>query len=338
MKTFILLFLFISHNAHSFNYKENNKNIQKELRNKIHNNIKNKNNKPLTKVKIAIIDTGADLNNPMLSSRISASSNIDKIQDNIGHGTHVQGIIQLLLEDNDSIEITPLNYKITYNQTYFEDIDNYLGSLKEAIDNNVDIINYSGGGPNFIQEEYDLLKLANEKGIIVVVASGNESSHISSNPFYPASIKLNNIISVSNYLDVNNLNYSTNFGKGITLGAKGTMIPSLCPNHSLRPCYMSGTSMAAPVVTSAIIKLKQRYPYLTINQIKHILEINSHKDSYTDYGFFDYVSFHLWLNNNYDKDDFYPKKEIVKNLVEFPIKESDFSYKHFFTKAPKKAP
>ena len=55
---------------------------------------------------------------------------------------------------------------------------NLIDALRFAVEKNVDIINYSGGGPEPSMEELQILKQAEKKGILVVAAAGNEESDI----------------------------------------------------------------------------------------------------------------------------------------------------------------
>ena len=282
------------------------------------------NKKQFKKVKVAVIDTGVDLNNPFLNQEGRYPASID---DKNGHGSHVAGIISLLTQNNKMIEIIPYNY---YNQDHSgkDNLESLLVQLKKAIKDNVDIINISGGGPEPSKREKELIELARKKGIIIVTASGNESTDLDNiikcyfmcnSPFavnqykyYPASYGLSNIISVSNYVNRKRVENSSNIGKEtVTLGTYGTNIPSFNKKFSTRPKYMTGTSMATPIITSAIAQLKQRYPFLKLYQIKHILKVNSIKDKNTQYGFFSYYSFINWMNKDYSYFDLNPNNTLV---------------------------
>ena len=80
---------------------------------------------------------------------------------------------------------------------------------------------------------------------------------------------------------------------------------------------MTGTSQAVPIITAAISIMKERYPFLTIEQVKHIIKINSIQNEYTlkytQVGFFSFDSFIRWMNNNYKAKDFFPnRKKLAK--------------------------
>ena len=78
------------------------------------------------------------------------------------HGAHVTGIIRSVFEN---VKILPLKY---YNpQASGQDnLDSTIKALKFAVDAGVDIINYSGGGPEPATEELKVLKKAERKNTI----------------------------------------------------------------------------------------------------------------------------------------------------------------------------
>src|SRR5690606_27261379 len=94
--------------------------------------------------------------------------------DQHGHGTHVAGIVKSIFPE---VKILALKY---YNPkaTGQANLDATIKALKFAVDNNVDVINYSGGGPEASVEELRVLKEAEKKGILVIAAAGNERSNI----------------------------------------------------------------------------------------------------------------------------------------------------------------
>ena len=180
------------------------------------------------KIVVAVIDTGIDPNHSFLSGSLylkdrkitSSEYGIDFSKDSKnkytpfdyhGHGTHVAGIIRSV---DPSVHLLILKY---YNPeaTGKDNLNSTIEALKYAVDNNVDIINYSGGGPEPALEELRILKEAEKKGILIVAAAGNEESNIDQkkSAYYPASYGLSNIITVSAYdMQLSMLSVS-NYGK-----------------------------------------------------------------------------------------------------------------------------
>lgn len=226
-------------------------------------------------VVVAVIDTGIDTNHPQLVDYMWSNSKevidgidndqngfIDDIQgwnfvsndnrpfDNHGHGTHIAGIIvQQLMKARiaNSVKILPLKY-FDSGLSGSENLNNSLKALKYAIDMNVDIINYSGGGTTANLEEETLLELAEKKNILVVAAAGNESSNSDQKPFYPANYGLSNVISVTAIDSDVSILPTSNYGKNnVDIAAPGKSISSTLPGNKFGK--MTGTSQATAYVS-----------------------------------------------------------------------------------------
>lgn len=191
--------------------------------------------------------------------------------DTHGHGTHVSAIVKSVFPDVKLLALKYYNPKATGQ----ENLNATLKALRAAIDSNVDIINYSGGGPEECPEEKALLLEALKKGILVVAAAGNESSNIDgskSNAYYPASYNLPNIISVAAY-NYNGkqleLIQSSNYGHlSVDIAAPGYRILAASNNDK---DVMTGTSQATAFVTGVAAMIKSMYPNLKADEIKNIL-------------------------------------------------------------------
>jgi subtilisin family serine protease len=191
--------------------------------------------------------------------------------DTHGHGTHVSAIVKSVFPEVKLLALKYYNPKASGQ----ENLNATLKALRAAIDSNVDIINYSGGGPEESAEEKALLEEAYKKGILVVAAAGNESSNIDgakSNAYYPASYNMPNIISVAAY----NFNgksleliQSSNYGHlSVDIAAPGFRILSASNNDK---DVMTGTSQATAFVTGVAAMIKSMYPNLKAEEIKNIL-------------------------------------------------------------------
>src|SRR5690606_10987274 len=130
-------------------------------------------------------------------------SNKPNPDDDHGHGTHIAGIIGAIANPNEGISgvahrvsIMPVKYYSASNSGS-TNLRNTIQALNFAVDHGAKIINYSGGGPKFSREEFDAIKRAEAKGVLVVAAAGNEHQNTdqSKNHFYPAAYRLSNIIS-----------------------------------------------------------------------------------------------------------------------------------------------
>tara|TARA_X000000950_G_scaffold275899_1_gene362949 strand:- start:730 stop:1653 length:924 start_codon:yes stop_codon:yes gene_type:complete len=238
-------------------------------------------------INVAVIDTGVDVNHPNLRGRIwfknepatNKKFGMDfsplngkvstRPHDQNGHGTHIAGIIAKI---NPKARLQIIKY---YNPKASgeENLRATIRALKYAIELDVDIINYSSGGPESSAAEKSLFALARKKGIIVVSAAGNEFRDIDTvgaAGFYPASYSMSNIITVG-ALDSNMRRVaSSNWGKrSIDIFAPGKKIKSAFPNYKL--AEMSGSSQATAFVTGAVSLIMGKEPRIKVNGIKNIL-------------------------------------------------------------------
>lgn len=245
-----------------------------------------KNFKKKKDVIIAVIDTGIDPTHPFIKKNIyipDGSSSLTNFGvdfskgaksktrpfDEHGHGTHISGIVKNIFKD---VKILSLKY---YNPRASgeENLASTIEALRFAVDNNVDIINYSGGGPEASHEEYLLLMKARAKGILVVAASGNEESNIDSknSAYYPASYGLDNIITVTAHDVSLTILPSSNFGKlSVDVSAPGDKIRSSLPYG--RMGNLTGTSQATAFVTGVAALIKSEHPDFDAGTIKQILK------------------------------------------------------------------
>lgn len=263
------------------------------------------------KVVVAVIDTGVDVNHPDLASNIWHSEegvnrqaahvskstaskalgaksvrsygwdfvrNSANPRDEHGHGTHVAGIIGAVANIRAGISgvvhqvsIMPVKY---YSESSPGSVNlaNTVKALHYAIDQGAKVINYSGGGPEFSEAEYNALKKAESRGVLVVAAAGNErqNSDLRENFYYPAAYGLSNIITVAATNIHNRLLPSSNWGaKKVEVAAPGENIYSTLPGGKYG--YMSGTSQATAFVTGIAALLLSKDASLTPIELKTLI-------------------------------------------------------------------
>jgi len=239
---------------------------------------------------VAVVDTGIQGDHPFLKNNIhvpgrKVTSNyfgVDFSQDKLsftpvdahGHGTHVAGIVKSVFPE---VKILALKY---YNpkSSGQANLEATIKALQYAVDQNVDVINYSGGGPEASVEELRVLKEAEKKGILIIAAAGNERSNIDEkrNAYYPASYGLSNIITVGAHDDGLNIIPSSNYGKkSVDIAAPGYRIRSAIPGNGA--AYMTGTSQATAFVTGVVALIKAKHPKLKYDHIKNIILSSSLK-------------------------------------------------------------
>ncbi len=237
---------------------------------------------------VAIVDTGIDVNHPDLKNNLwknpgetgidkngndKATNGIDddnngyvddvhgwnfvtgnhNLTDNHGHGTHISGIVGA--EGDNNYGVTGVAPKVSLMVLkYFDpnsasnNLVNTIKAFDYAVKMNAHIINYSGGGLEFSNDEFRAVKRAEQKGILFVAAAGNERTNSDFNKYYPADYELDNIISVTAHNPTERVLSSSNFGiHTVDIAAPGENIYSTLPKNSFGP--MTGTSQATAFVS-----------------------------------------------------------------------------------------
>jgi subtilisin family serine protease len=279
-------------------------------------------------IKIAVLDVGVDLTHPDLQVNLLTGYDETGLWSNGGargneaHGTCVTGIISAIENYSGVVGIAPL-CKIIPIRIAIEDAfgnwittDNQIASgfYHAWHDANADIINNSWGGgspsttvTNSINNA--IINGRNNKGCIVVFASGNFNSSVS----YPGTLE--NVISVgassmcdtrkrsssnpnllnpgvspdSQGVSCDNENWwGSNYGNELDIVAPGVHIYSTDiqgvngynSNGNINTNYydlFNGTSSATPHVSAILALILSVNPALTQSQARQVLESNTDK-------------------------------------------------------------
>jgi len=232
-------------------------------------------------VKVAIIDTGIDINHPDLAASIyrnpnetingldddgngyvddvngwsfvSDTNNVFKSEAEDTHGTHIAGIIAAGINDggvvgvSPGVKIVPLKF-INGNTGFTSDAIRAIEYCQKA---GIEIANVSWGGSDYNPALFEAMK---NSSITFVCAAGNAGKNVDTNAVYPAAFDLSNIITVTANDNKGQLASFSNYGTKVDISAPGVNIFSTLPGN--RHGYLSGTSMAAPFVTGTIALLK----------------------------------------------------------------------------------
>ncbi len=241
-------------------------------------------------VVVAVIDTGIQHDHPFLQGNVHVRSGkrgsnnygVDfsgkkptaAPVDAHGHGTHVAGIIKSVFPEVKLLTLKYYNPQVSGQQN----LESTIKALEYAVKAGVDIINYSGGGPEPSVDELRVLKEAERKGIIVVAAAGNEHSNIDDkkNAYYPASYGLSNIITVAAHDEEMQIISSSNWGaKSVDIAAPGHRIKSAIPKGGAG--YMTGTSQATAFVSGVAALVKAQHPGFNFEQVRNVILASSVK-------------------------------------------------------------
>src|SRR5262249_16044595 len=145
-------------------------------------------------VVVAVIDTGIDSDHPALKANLWHDPKPNRVplhdgkvdttpvfgwnfvtdtpnpKDEHGHGTHVAGIIGAVGDSSNGVagvapkvSIMPVKYYSDANPGSVN-LKNTIRAIEYAVEHCARIINYSGGGPEFSEDEYLAIKKAEAKG------------------------------------------------------------------------------------------------------------------------------------------------------------------------------
>ncbi len=244
---------------------------------------------------IAVVDTGVDYNHPDLAANAwvnageipgngidddgngvvddvhgfnAINDSGDPMDDN-SHGSHCSGTIGG--EGNNGQGVVGVNWQARIMGAKFlsgsggGSVEDQIKALAYATANGARITSNSYGGGGFNQAEYDVLAAS---PALHICAAGNESSdNDGSNPSYPASYDLPNIISVAASDRNDQLARFSNYGAtSVDIAAPGVDILSTTPGGNYRS--FSGTSMATPHVAGVAGLIATAYPDATNEQIR----------------------------------------------------------------------
>ncbi len=224
---------------------------------------------------VAVLDTGLAPDHPLLNSNITAGYNfvamsndiydrgngIDdtgngQVDEFVGHGTHVSGII---VTEAPGVQIMPIRVLNSDGVgTYWE----VAAGIKYAVDHGARIINMSLSAPRLTPSLADALAYAASHNVLVVAAAG-----VGTGPNYPAAY--------SNPLGVIGVGASDqNDGIPWFSGGQVSDTDVYAPGVDIYSAFPyggyglgSGTSMSTPIISGEAALLMARYPDWSVAQI-----------------------------------------------------------------------
>ncbi|GMX63071.1 S8 family peptidase [Paenibacillus elgii] len=224
------------------------------------------------RVRIGVIDTGADYTHPDLRHCLSRGVNILNRQlppiDDNGHGTHIAGTIAAHTRHRGIIGVAPqaiLHPVKAFDQHGGAFVSDIIGGIDWCVSSGVDIINMSFGMKTYSKALEAAVLSAYRSGIIVVASSGNEGNQAEVD--YPA--RLRQVIAVGATTRKGRIAPFSNIGKQINIYAPGEKVYSTWLHGKYHE--LSGTSMATSHVTGVIALMLARKPDLKPLRIKNLL-------------------------------------------------------------------
>ncbi|MHB8882239.1 MAG: S8 family peptidase [Thermodesulfovibrionales bacterium] len=299
---------------------------------------------------VAVLDTGIDYNHPDLVSNLWTNSGEMSVHDfrtnaldddlngyvddwrgwnfadgnndpfdDIGHGTHVSGIIGAVGNNNIGVagvmwntRIMPL--KIFSSATSKASLCGVAGgfvadeiaAIQYAWRNGASIINGSfHTGLDYCVSEYDAIAEAETHGVLFVAAAGNDTHNVDLDMRTPAIYDLHNVITVAATDQNDRLATWSNFGpKGVHIAAPGVYILNTVPTNQPSSIgsegydFLDGTSMAAPHVAGVAGLIYSYYnqdvPHFTYLQVRGL--ILRYVDTVADSQNLEFINGRVWTN------------------------------------------
>ena len=190
---------------------------------------------------------------------------------NAGNGVGIAGIVQ-----SDHVKVMAV--KALGGSDGSGTTASIIQAIQYAEANGAQICNLSLGSS---QNDPALYRTIASSKMLFVVAAGNDGTDLETAPSYPASYDLDNLIAVANIRYDGELDPTSSYGAAsVDLAAPGSYILSTTPGDTYS--YMTGTSMAAPMVSAAAAMVYSAFPKATLADVKDILLASVHKlDSLT---------------------------------------------------------
>ena len=196
--------------------------------------------------------------------------------DDLGHGTHVAGIIGAVGDNgrgvagvNWTTRIMALKFLGPTGGGMTSDaiacID-YILEMKSR-GANVRVVNCSWGSTLPSIALYDAIARANKQGILFVCAAGNDGTDTDRIPHYPSAYDLDGVISVAALAPNDTMAGFSNWGAtSVDIAAPGVDILSTLPDGVYG--FASGTSMASPHVAGVAALVAEENPSMPNGTIR----------------------------------------------------------------------
>lgn len=247
-------------------------------------------------VLVAVLDTGVQADHPDLKGQLAAGTNIvDKEaapDDDVGHGTHVSGIIAAAVNNGEGVAGLSWYNKVMPVKVLDNSGAGTTYSVAEGIiwatDHGAKVINMSLGNYASAEFLHDAIRYAYDHDVVLIAASGNDNTN---RPGYPAAYPEVFAVAATDY-DGSKASFS-NYGDYIDVAAPGASIASTYPGSQY--AALSGTSMASPHVAALAALIRSKNPELTNEQVMQLMRDTSTdlgtpgKDDYFGYGQIDVV-------------------------------------------------
>ena len=196
-------------------------------------------------IKIAVLDTGCNIDNEQIVYRYDFFDESNSARDNANHGTSIVNIIQTIAPKSEIYIIKILD------DVGLGNMANISTGLSLASNLNVDIVCMSlGGWKKFSKTTIKGLQLLYKRGIMILSAVGNNNSN---DIYYPS--KYNEVLSVGGLSNDFNIRWkNSNYCRETDVVALAEDVETI--DNELNKTIVNGTSFANAIVVGQIALMK----------------------------------------------------------------------------------
>jgi thermitase len=223
-------------------------------------------------VRVAVIDTGIDARHPDLAGKVVAAANFtasNTTSDLSGHGTHVAGVVAASFDNAVGIAgMAPraqlMDVKVLAvgaDGRTAGDCADVADGILWATDHGANVLNLSLGSSSPCQAMVLAINYAVSHGALPIAAAGNDGS---TSLHYPAALA--GVVSVAATTNSDRLaSFSNRSASWVDVAAPGSGILSTLPTFDNASGakgygYLSGTSMATPIVSGIAALIWSLFP------------------------------------------------------------------------------
>lgn len=222
---------------------------------------------------VAVVDTGVQADHPDLRGQLLTGYNAvggGKAEpfDDVGHGTHVAGVIGALVNNAEGVAGISWYNKIlpvkALDATGVGTTYTVAEGIIWATDHGAKVINLSLG--NYADSDFlhDAIRYAYDRDVVLVSAAGNDNTE---RPGFPAAYPEVFAVAATN-ASGEKASFS-NYGDYIDVAAPGEAIASTYPDNQY--AALSGTSMASPHVSALAGLIRSLNPELTNTEVMELM-------------------------------------------------------------------
>lgn len=231
-------------------------------------------------VLVAVVDTGATLSHPDLAGHLAEGYNVidpgSPPEDDVGHGTHVAGVISALTDNGQGVAGMTWYNKVmpvkVLDSTGMGSTYSVAEGIIWATDHGAKVINLSLGNYASAEFLHDAIRYAYDRDVALIAATGNDNT---SQPGFPAA-----------YPEVLSVSATNPYGEKASFSNYGDYVDVVAPGESIASTYidnqyaaLSGTSMASPHVAALAALVRSANPALKNTEVYDII-----RQSTTDLG------------------------------------------------------